>query len=100
MIGEVQWNVKRAQKLHLDWRDPARATGCMDNEILDQVQERFAAIAMLIEDVSARLLATSGNVQEATDKMKLLRRTLIGIDEHARQIELCLAHLDRPQSIT
>lgn len=56
MIGEVQWNVQRGQKLHLDWCGPTRSTGCMDDATLDQVRERFAAIAMLMEDMSASLL--------------------------------------------
>lgn len=56
MTYEVQWNVQRGQKLHLDWGALVRATRRMDDETLDQVQERFAAIAMLMEDMSASLL--------------------------------------------
>jgi hypothetical protein len=86
MMGEVQWNVQRGQKLHLDCRDQTRATGCMDDETRDQVQERFATIAMLMEDVSARLLSISGNAQDANTALSLLRLTLLLIDENVQEV--------------
>ena len=57
----------------------------MDEQTLDQVQERFAAIAILMEDMSARLLSTSGNAQDASGTLDLLRLTLIDIDQHAQE---------------
>lgn len=64
MLGEVQWNVQRSRKLHLDWCGPTGATGRMDEEITDQVRERFAAIPMLMEDMSASLLEPITSRQE------------------------------------
>lgn len=65
----------------------------MDEEVLDQVQERFAAIAMLMEDGSARLLATAPTAREARETIMLLQRVLRVIGQHTKIIKDNLGRL-------
>lgn len=61
MLDEVQWNVQRSQKLHLDWMGQRWPTSVMDKEREDLIKQLSARVAMILEDVSAACLETNLN---------------------------------------
>lgn len=72
MLCEVQWNVERRQKLHLDWMGFTRPVGSMDEKTLDEINQRFAAIAMQMEDMLSELLEPVRSHQEVKSTLKEL----------------------------
>jgi hypothetical protein len=76
MVREVQWNVQRSKKLHLDWFEPDWPVGCMDEKALDEVNQGFAAIAMQMEDLLPELLRPADTPQTATATLELLEQLL------------------------